>query len=140
VVAFTSRTLIATTHELENRGRYPACPDPSIPAPPIATVSPCATPPNFLTGQEGVYPATKWEQQLDNVTIYGDVNQASGHRVDISTYYYYVGGVPGPTGSTIGPASAWPTWTTAADREQVAAIMWWAFADYWGTDRIDELP
>jgi hypothetical protein len=140
VVAFTSRTLIAMTHELEERGRYPACPNPSIPAPPIASVSPCSTPPNFLTGEEGVYPATKWEQQLDNVTVYGNVPQASGHRVDISTYYYYVGSVPGPNGSTIGPATNWPTWTSAAEREQVAAIMWWAFADYWGTDRIDELP
>ncbi|MFN8536779.1 MAG: hypothetical protein U0232_04815 [Thermomicrobiales bacterium] len=140
VVAFTSRAMIAITHELEERGRYPACPDASIPAPPLATVSPCATPPNFLTGQEGVLPATKWEAQLDNVTIYGDVPAGSGHRKDISTYYYYVGGVPGPTGANIGPATAWPTWTSSSKRQQVAAIAWAAFADYWGVDRIDEHP
>jgi hypothetical protein len=54
--------------------------------------------------------------------------------------YYYVGSVPGPNGTTIGPATSWPTWTTAAEREQVAAIMWHAYADYWGVDRIDEHP
>jgi hypothetical protein len=140
VVAFTSRTLIAVTHELEERGRYPACPNPVIPAPPIGVVSPCATPPNFLTGDEGSYPATKWEQQLDNVTAFGDVHSGSGHRLDISTYHYYVGSVPGPNGSVIGAATSWPTWTSAAEREQVAAIMWGAFSDYWGVDRIDELP
>ena len=80
--------------------------------------------------------ATKWELQPNDGTIYGSVPDGSGFRKDISTYFYYAGVVPG-TGNQF---NAWPTWSSPAEREHIAAILWNAYESYWGTDRVDELP
>ena len=138
VVAFVTRLMQATTLELEQHGRLPGCPVPQQGTPasdPLGTAVGCPVPPQQLSGQPANM-ATKWESQPNNGTVYGSVPDGSGFRKDISTYFYYAGVVPG-TGNQF---NAWPTWSTAAKREHIAAIMWNAYASYWGTDRVDQLP
>ncbi len=139
-VAFVTRTMAALTLELEQHGRLPACPVAAqgIPAPAPLGPSPngaCPVPANYLTGQTA-QKATKWESQVNDGTIYGSVPDGSGFRKDISTYFYYAGVVPG----TASQFNAWPTWSSPAKRQQIAAIVWKAYASYWGVDRVNELP
>lgn len=139
-VAFVTRMMQTSTLELEQHGRLPGCPIPNqgTPASPplgILPVNGCPVPANFVSGQIASK-ATKWESQSNIPSVYGSVPDGSGFRRDITTYTYYAGAVPGTTG----PADAWATWSSPAKRQQIAAILWNAYASYWGTDRIDELP
>ena len=104
VVAFTSRAMIAITHELEERGRYPACPDASIPAPPLATVSPCATrivSPG-TTGLRNLHLST-----VENSTLDG---RASGPKAPSVTRQPAVCAIPSMinTPGKIGRPGKWP--------------------------------
>lgn len=137
-VAFIARTMAALTLELEQYGRLPSCPVPQQGTPAVAPLGPkagCPVPPQYLTGQPA-NKATKWESQPNDGTIYGSVPDGSGFRKDISTYVYYAGFVPG-TGNQFNP---WPTWASPAKRQQIAAIVWKAYASYWGVDRVDQFP
>lgn len=73
-----------------------------------------------------------WQFQPDDVTLYPNVQQGTGHRVDIATYVHYAGAVPG----TANPTNAWPAWDQNATRAYLAGIYWQAYASYFGTDLV----
>jgi hypothetical protein len=72
-----------------------------------------------------------WEFQPDNPAIYPNILVGTGHRIDISTYYFYAGAVPGTNA-----ANPWPQWDQPATRAYFAGIYWQAYASYYGVDRV----
>jgi alpha-tubulin suppressor-like RCC1 family protein len=67
-----------------------------------------------------------WVQQPDNPNIYPNVPGSSGHRVDIATYVFYAGAVPG-TGST---TQSWGDWNGAASRAWFSQAEWKGLNSY----------
>lgn len=60
-----------------------------------------------------------WAYQQDDGTVYANVPQGSGHRQDLATYAFYVGGVSGR------PANQpWVDWDTPGSRGWFAQVLW----------------
>lgn len=72
-----------------------------------------------------------WTFQPDNPAIYPNVSAGTGHRVDISTFYFYAGPIPGTNA-----ANAWAQWDQPATRGYFAGIYWQAYASYFGVDQV----
>ncbi len=72
-----------------------------------------------------------WQFQPDNTQIYPNIDAGTGHRIDISTYYFYVGAVPGTN-----PVNNWNEWDQNSTRAYFAGIYWQAYQSYFGVDRM----
>ena len=62
-----------------------------------------------------------WQQQGDDPALYPDVPASSGARTDVLTYAHYTGSIPIASGPGAG---GWPSWQAAANRQEVALVVW----------------
>jgi hypothetical protein len=70
-----------------------------------------------------------WDWQPDNTALFPDVPASSGHRIDIATYFHYVGSVPETTGST-----QFTGWSDPSTRGWFSEVLWRALHGYFGRD------
>ncbi|HEY8599480.1 MAG TPA: ScyD/ScyE family protein [Thermomicrobiales bacterium] len=71
-----------------------------------------------------------WITQDDDPTLFPNITPESGHRLDVLTYYHYVGAVPGagaPTGS-------WSAATDTASRAYFAEALYRAYRSYFAAN------
>jgi hypothetical protein len=72
-----------------------------------------------------------WQYRPDNAALYPNVPADSGHRIDIATYVYYAGAIPG-TSST---GQMWNPYDKEANRAWFAETLWRALDAHFGLDR-----
>lgn len=71
-----------------------------------------------------------WITQNDDESLFPNIGNDSGHRLDVLTYYHYVGSVPGA-----GPANtAWASYTEGATRSYFAQAMYLAYRSYFAAN------
>jgi hypothetical protein len=76
-----------------------------------------------------------WTRQADNAAYYPGVPEASGHRVDAVTYYFYAGNIVG----TAAPTDPWDGpngYAGPSSRAYFAQVLWQAYSSYFSTNRI----
>jgi hypothetical protein len=74
-----------------------------------------------------------WQPETaDDPALYPNITVASGHRMDVLTYYRNAGALPGTD-----PAADWASWDSPATRAWFALAEWQALDSYWGVDRVE---
>ena len=68
-----------------------------------------------------------WQQQPNDPTLYPNVADPT-HRVDLATYTYYAGAVPGTASTT----ANWRQWNQSSTRGWFAQALWQALDAYSG--------
>ena len=70
-----------------------------------------------------------WQRQPDNPALFPDVPASSGHRIDIATYYHYIGSIP-----EVGSTSQFAAWSQPSNRAWFSEVLWRALNGYFGRD------
>ena len=71
-----------------------------------------------------------WITQNDNPTLFPNISNDSGHRLDVLTYYHYVGSVPGAGAAN----TAWTSYTDGATRAYFAQALYLAYRSYFAAN------